>query len=87
MFIQVITPREREPDQNFDKKSHYATTTDFKRFRKTAVGELEAPIKASFNQPTYNHFDQLTIHENAGIKKKTPFGIDFYNVGKFGEKN
>jgi len=64
---------------------HYATSTDFKRFRKTAMGDLEAPIKAPFNQPTYNNFSQLTVRETAGFKKKSPFGIDLYHTTKYGE--
>jgi len=82
-----MTPREREPDQTLASKMHYATTTNFRRFRQTALGDLESPIKAPYNQPTYNNFSQLTFNEKAGIKKKSPFGIDLYITPKYGETN
>jgi hypothetical protein len=69
MLISVMTPKGRETDLNFDKKINYATATDFKRFRKTVNGDLSAPIKAAYNQPTINHFDSISIQETAGIKK------------------
>jgi len=51
-----MTPSETEFDQTLASNVHYATTASFRRFRFIALGELESPIKAPYNQLTYNNF-------------------------------
>ena len=83
MFISTIQPGERERPQR--NAAHYKTMTDFSRFRRAQDGELVSPIKKAYNQPSYNHFSDLTVREAAGINEKSPFGIDLYITPKYGE--
>jgi hypothetical protein len=47
MFIASMTPMEREkPARN---EMHYATATDFKRFRRLGDNSVEAPTKKAYN--------------------------------------
>jgi hypothetical protein len=43
-----------------DKRAH--SQLQPQRFRMAADGILESPIKPCFNQPTFNHFTDLTVH-------------------------
>ncbi len=83
MENQLVTPR--EGDRASKVHSNYDSATDIKRFRVSQTGNLEAPIKKSYNQPTFNHFDDLTVRECAGIKERSPFGIEPFVIPKFGE--
>lgn len=55
----------------------------YRRFRQTSSG-LESPIKAPYNQPSYNHFDDLSIKECAGLKDPPIFGIEPFKIPKHG---
>lgn len=59
-------------------KSQLSTT----RYRRTNNSLLKSPIKQAYNQPTYNHLDDLTVKECAGLKEKSPFGFDHYIAPK-----
>ncbi len=83
MSDQLVTPREHQ--NSFQVNAAFNSATDIKRFRVTENGCLEAPIKKQYNQPTFNHFDDLTVRECAGIKEKSPFGFEPFVIPKFGE--
>ena len=50
-------------------------------------GLLYTPIKPAYNQSKYSSQGDLSVRDVAGIKQKSPFGIQYYNTPKFGEKN
>lgn len=42
-------------------------------------------MKTAYNQPTFNHFSNLSVRETAGIKEKSPFGFEPFVIPKYGE--
>lgn len=68
MFIQTLDPQARETP----KKPTYQSHSELRRFRRTTMGDQEAPIKRCWDETG------LTVNEVAGIKKASVFGIPNY---------
>ena len=81
MFISTINPSQREAPPSRNINYHHSTDSILRRFRKTSSG-FESPVKPSFNQPTFNHFQDLTVREVAGIKEPSPFGFEPFVIPK-----
>ena len=75
-----FTPRYEKSGAITERRCAPMSATYASRFRTTLDGNLESPVKTAYNQPTFNHLDDLTIREVAGIKQKLPFGFEPYYI-------
>lgn len=58
-------------------RSQTAMTPTKQRFRcHSNTGEFDSPIKSPFQQPQYNHLNDLSVRECAGIKPPEVFGFE-----------
>lgn len=66
------------------RRARSQTATEMSRYRKTPNGNFESPIKGAYNQPKFNHFKDLTVHEVGGVKPKPAFGFEPFVIPKHG---
>lgn len=75
-----FTPRYEKTGAITERRGAPMSASYASRFRSTIDGNLESPVKPAYNQPAFNHLDDLTIREVAGLKEKLPFGFEPYYI-------
>ena len=79
-----LTPQKTKAMSADMRRTRSHTATDVSRFRQTGDQGIESPIKTAYNQPHFNHFKDLTVHEVGGVKPKPAFGFEPFEIPKHG---